>query len=113
MSENCFDLFFSYSRNSLDIAVKLIQELEIYNLSVWFDRTDVVMGSHIKQNLNNVIKMSHEWIGMVVLMDQEYFNKEWCITELQYAIEYKVKLFPILYKFEKKKFPTNFRFYVN
>ena len=110
MSRNYFDLFFSYSRNSLDIADQLINELEMYGIRVWFDRTDVVMGSQIKNNLKNVIEMSHEWIGMLTLMDQGYFNKDWCITELKYAIEYKVKLLPILYKFEKNEIPSTFSF---
>lgn len=110
MSRKCFDLFLSYSRSSLDIASQLIHELEMYGIRVWFDRTDVVMGSQIKQNLKNVIEMSHEWIGMLALMDQAYFDKEWCITELKYAIEYKVRLLPILYKFEKNEIPSSFSF---
>lgn len=105
-----YDLFLSYSRNSIDTAAKISDELEKYGLSVWFDRTDVFLGNEIYTNLSDVLTRAKEWLGVLLLMDQTFFSKEWCIRELDLSIQNQLYLYPILNMMEKSIIPEKYSF---
>lgn len=108
MHEKEFDLFLSYSRNSIILAEKISNELEKYGLFVWFDRTDVILGSEIKYNLMYTLDAARHWLGIILLFDETYFSKEWCIHELELSLKNKITLFPILYGMEKATIPSKY-----
>ena len=103
-----YDLFFSYSRSSIDIAFSLINKLEEYGLYLWFDRNDVLLGCDIWQNISCVLEEARKWIGMIVLIDSEYLSKNWCTMEINYALSHNICLFPVFYRFEKEDLPSGF-----
>lgn len=113
MNNSNYDLFFSYSRSTLRIATRIIHILEEYGLVIWFDRTDVPLGCHIKNNLNNIMNQAESWVGMISLIDNEYLFKEWCKMELDYAMENKIHIFPILYEIEKTDLISDYSYLKN
>ena len=105
-----YDLFLSYSRYSYDIAAKISLELEKYGLLVWFDRTDVMIGSNIFTNLSKVLNKAKDWLGILLLIDKTYFNKEWCIKELELSIQNGIQIYPLLNSMEKSDIPEKYSF---
>lgn len=105
-----YDLFLSYSRYSYEIATKISHKLEEYGLLVWFDRTDVILGSDIYINLQKVLIAAKEWLGIVLLMDKTYFDKEWCIKEMELSIQNGLHMYPLLNGMEKSDIPEKYSF---
>ena len=54
------------------------------------------------------MKQCENWNGMILFIDDTYLKKEWCIRELDYAIENNIKLFPILFKITKDDIPDRY-----
>lgn len=92
------------------MAEKIANELEKYGLFVWFDRTDVILGSEINNNLLYTLNEAKNWLGIILLFDETYFYKEWCIKELELSLSNKLTLFPILYGIEKSTIPSKYSF---
>ncbi len=92
------------------MAEKIANELEKYGLFVWFDRTDVILGSEIYNNLLNTLNAAQNWLGVILLFDETYFYKEWCVQELESSLNNKLTLFPILYGIEKSTIPLKYSF---
>lgn len=109
-----YDVFFSYSRNSLALAKKIIYELEKYDVYVWFDYTDVILGSTIKpklyETLNNI--KTEKWKGFIALIDETYFKKEWCLMEFNYAVDNNITIFPIFFNCDERCIPKEQFIYI-
>lgn len=105
-----YDFFFSYSRETVEIANKLICNLEEYGIRIWYDRTDVVLGCNIRESLYSILNGVKEsaWIGVIVMLDKSYFSKEWCLLELDFALRNKLKIFPILCGISKEDIPKKY-----
>lgn len=106
-----YNLFFSYSRSSVDLAQKILIQLEKTGLVIWFDRYDVILGCEINDSLHKILKDVNNWLGMIVLVDNEYLYKDWCTTEVDYAISNNIPIFPIFYQYEKSDLPMKYAFF--
>lgn len=109
--QTSWDFFFSYSRHSnLTLVTEIINTLEIYGLSIWYDKFDVIFGSDIYDNISNIIVAKRITKGMILFLDKTFFKKEWCLIELQYALERNIPLLPILYNIKKEDLPNKYDF---
>ncbi|WP_422081464.1 toll/interleukin-1 receptor domain-containing protein [Ulvibacterium sp.] len=110
-SEDPFDYFFSYSRDIYDaVAEEIITRLEYYGIKLWVDKTDVILGSNIYDLLDEVLSRVERSEGAIVLIDQSFFAKEWCLMELKYFIDNNITFLPILYGIDKANIPDEFSF---
>lgn len=109
MYKRTYNFFLSYSRDiASDILEKTIYELEQFGFLLWYDKVDVVLGNNINIGLYDVLEQCENWNGMILFIDDTYLKKEWCIRELDYAIENNIKLFPILFKITKDDIPDRY-----
>lgn len=107
-----FDFFVSYSRNVYsDIVEPIIVELETYGLKLWVDKTEVTLGTKIKENLFDILSQIKSWIGSIVFIDPSYTEKEWCRWESEFFINNKIVCCPVLYKMRKEDLPEAFVYY--
>ena len=108
-SENRFDYFFSYSRDIYnEVAEEIITSLEYYGIKLWVDKTDVILGNNIYDALYKVLSRVRKSEGAIVLIDQSFFTKEWCLMELNYFIDNNITFLPILYRIDKARIPSEF-----
>ncbi len=104
-----YNFFFSYSRNiNNDIIEQYITSLEEYGFKFWYDKVDVVLGKNINDELYKVLDACEYWNGMILFMDNSYFNKEWCIKELEYALGNNITVYPILIGISKQDIPDKY-----
>lgn len=109
--EQDFDFFISYSRNIyLTFVKEFTMLLQKYGLNIWIDKKDVFLGDEIMSNLYKTIdKFSEKTLGVIIILDQSYFQKEWCLKELKYIIEHNINFFPILFQMEKHSIPVEYK----
>ncbi len=104
-----YNFFFSYSRKiNKDIIEQYITSLEEYGFKFWYDKVDVVLGKNINDELYNVLAACEHWSGIVLFMDDSYFNKEWCTKELEYALGNNITVYPILIGISKQDIPDKY-----
>lgn len=109
-----WDFFISYSRSSnINLITNLINSLENYGFNVWYDKIDVILGCKIYENIENVIKPNKIIMGMILFLDKSFFEKEWCLKELQLAVKNKISLLPIMYNITKQDLPKEYAFLKN
>ncbi len=105
-----YNFFFSYSRNAnKEIIEEYISSLENYGFKLWYDKVDVILGRNIYNELYKTLTRCKQWNGMIVFIDNTYFDKEWCLKELVFALENDIRLYPILIDITKKDIPDNFQ----
>lgn len=105
-----YDYFFSYSRDIYSsIALELISSLENYKFRIWVDKTDVLLGNDIYLNINDVLNKTKLWKGAIVLIDESYLKKEWCLIELNYFLNNNVDILPVLYHLSKVDIPKEYQ----
>lgn len=104
-----YDYFFSYSRKINYITLKLIKVLDGYSIRIWVDRTDVSLGCNIYTNIDNVLKDVRNWMGAIVIFDKTYFQKDWCLKELNSFINNEVPILPILHGITKDEIPPEYK----
>ncbi len=103
-----YHYFVSYSRSVYFCAVKpLIESLEDIGFNVWIDKTEVPIGIDIYKNIHEVMNNSKSWFGALVFLDLTYFEKAWCILELDYLLEQDIPFIPILHKMDKSDIPPH------
>ena len=84
--------------------------LQKYELNIWLDKKDVYLGDNIIVNLYNTLDLfKTKTLGIIVILDKSYFEKTWCIKELDYVIENNISFFPILFHMEKKEIPSQYK----
>ena len=102
LREKKYDFFLSYSRNiDLEVIEKLVFDLSEYNIEVWYDRKEIILGSDIYidfEKLLNEIKFPK---GCIVFFDKSYFSKEWCKKEISAILSNNLYMLPILYNINK------------
>lgn len=104
-----YNFFFSYSRSiNNDIIEQYITSLEDYGFKFWYDKIDVVLGKNINDELYKVLAACEHWSGMILFMDNSYFNKEWCTKELEYALGNNITVYPILIGISKQDIPGKY-----
>ena len=104
-----YNFFFSYSRNvNKEITEEYISSLESYGFKLWYDKVDVILGKNIYDELHKVLSMCKQWNGMILFIDNTYFNKKWCLQELTFALEHNITLYPILINITKNDIPADF-----
>lgn len=102
-----YDFFVCYSKTIYSQFVdSFVTELKRYGVDVWLDQKDVHLGNQIIKNLYTVLdSFKATTYGIIVIMDKSFFNKPWCIRELDYIIQNNISFFPILYYIEKQDIP--------
>lgn len=104
MSNKKMNFFFSYSRDANpQIIEELLKQLSLVGFSMWYDKADVIIGHNINSDLNDTLNACCFCNGMVVVIDQTYLEKEWCLKELHFALEHNVSLYPILLQITKQE----------
>lgn len=102
LKSKVYDLFVSYSRNiDLKIIEKLIFDLNEYNIEVWYDRNEIILGSDIYIEFDTLLREIKNWKGCIVFFDKSYFFKEWCMKELDAILSNNIHMLPILYDVSK------------
>lgn len=105
-----YHYFVSYSRSIYFSAVKpLVESLENLGFSVWIDKTEVPIGIDIYKNIHEVMSNSKSWFGAIVFLDITYFEKSWCLFELDYLLENNVPFIPILHNIDKSDIPEKYK----
>lgn len=105
-----YDFFLSYSRDSYEGVTKLIlSSLENLGFNIWIDRFDVNLGVDIYQNIKNIMDSAKSWKGAIVVFDSSYFEKKWCLWELDMLIEREISIYPVLWNIKKSDFPKKYK----
>lgn len=106
---NKFDFFISYSRDSnIYIIEQLINILEKIGFTIWYDKYKVILGENIYIQLDEILNDCQNSNGAILFLDPSYFEKEWCLFELDYLINHNIKLYPIIYSISKNEIPTRY-----
>lgn len=93
-----YHLFMSHASNDkINIVNSLVNELEIYNLNIWYDSQKIYIGDSVVDKINNgILNVSN---GFVVVLSKSYFSKPWCLAELRVLLHIHIttgiKIFPI------------------
>lgn len=104
------DYFLSYSNNIYkEFVYPLYKSLFNENIRVWIDKTEIILGQEIYDNLTNVLDEIKNKFGVIFIFDETFFKKEWCLKELRYSINNNIELYPILYKIKKIDLPEEFQ----
>lgn len=113
--EETFDFFISYSRDTyLSFVKDFTISLQKYGLDIWIDKKDVFLGDDIISNLYNTLDdFLQKTYGVIIVFDQSYFKKEWCLKELRYILKNRISFFPILYNIEKHNIPAEYKILKN
>lgn len=101
-----FDFFLSYSRDIYDIATKIWETLDKNKINVWMDKYYVTAGSMITDTFDEILFNTQRSLGAIVIIDESYLIKDWCLKELYYFINHNIKIYPLSYKCENKKIFT-------
>lgn len=97
-----YDFFISYSRDmDLTIIEQLIFYLSEYNINIWYDRNEIILGSNIYTEFEYLLNEISNWKGCIVFFDKTYLFKEWCMKELNTILNKNLYLLPILYNINK------------
>ncbi len=105
-----FNFFISYSRDSnIEWVEQYISSLETYGFKIWYDKVDVILGKDIRIALDKTLVACQHWDGMILFLDSTYFSKDWCLKELEYALENKINIYPILLNISKQNVPIKYK----
>lgn len=109
-----FQYFISYSRDIYyEFVNNLNNTLNEMGLKTWIDKFEINIGDEIIDNLYTVLDKSADYYGIIFIFDETFFNKAWCIKELDYAMKKRIPFFPILYKIKKEDIPNEYTFLKN
>lgn len=106
------DFFISYSKNVYNDFVKdFVNMIKSYGINLWIDQINVHLGDEILSNLHNILDLFKEvYYGVIIILDSSFFEKKWCIIELEYIIQNNICFFPILFHMEKVNIPEKYKF---
>lgn len=110
MDNKKFNFFLSYSRDAdMEIIDKLKSILESFGFSIWYDKEEVILGHDIYNDLYSILNECKSWNGILTIIDKTYLTKDWCLRELDYAIENNLKIYPILLFLTKQELPSKYK----
>ncbi|MEM1134766.1 MAG: TIR domain-containing protein [Bacteroidota bacterium] len=98
MSDRSFkinDVFISYSRQNLDFALKLYNQLMEEDLEVWFDQENIPLAVDFLHEIESGINLSHNFIFII---SPESVKSEYCLLEIRHAVKQGKRIIPILYE---------------
>lgn len=115
MSLQQYDFFVSYSKNIYNDFVKdFVNKIKRYGINLWIDQINVHLGDEILSNLFYILdSFKNVYYGVIMVFDSSYFEKKWCIKELEYIVQNKISFFPILFHIEKSDIPEKYKFLRN
>lgn len=110
-----YDFFVSYSKNIYNDFVKdFINTIKRYGINIWLDQINVHLGDEILSNLFYILdSFKNANYGVIIVFDSSFFEKKWCIMELEYIVKNKISFFPILFHIEKSNIPDKYKFLRN
>lgn len=90
-----YDYFLSYSRNlpTNDIE-NLVVSCEKYNIKIWRDTDYITAGSTVKSTVQDTLVQSLDSYGAIIIIDRSYLNKSWCLNELHFFVENRIRIYP-------------------
>lgn len=96
-SSDYSDVFVSYRRKDVDFAKKLVASIQAEGKECWIDWEDIPPGS---VGFSDDIKRGLEGAdAFIAILSPDYLESTYCVDlELQYAIDLKKKLIPIVLK---------------
>lgn len=110
-----YDFFVSYSKNIYNDFVKdFVNAIKTYGINIWIDQVNVHLGDEILSNLFSILdSFKKAYYGVIIIFDSSFFQKKWCIKELDFIVQNKISFFPILFHMEKADIPEKFNFLRN
>ncbi len=96
MKDN-FDFFISYSKEDIDeIVLPLIKKLTQFGLRLWYYKNEILLGEDIHISLDKSLDKTKNSIGAIVILNDHFIEKSWCMKELNFFIDNQIKIFPLV-----------------
>ncbi len=76
-------VFISHSSADKQFVRKLVDDLKIQNIPVWFDESDILVGDSIVQKINTALSESDY---LIVVLSRTSVESAWVKNELDYAL---------------------------
>lgn len=92
------EVFVSYSRRNKAFTEKFVKELGTQGYSdedIWIDWQDIPPSSKWEEEIRKGIENSN---AVVFILSPDWVISNECAKELQIAVEYKKRLFPIIHQ---------------
>ncbi|NEO33840.1 MAG: toll/interleukin-1 receptor domain-containing protein [Symploca sp. SIO3C6] len=86
------EIFISYFRKDLELALFLKSQLEVYGFSLWQDLEDLPVGEPWRQQVQVAIQKSQ---NVICLLSDDFVVSANCQWEVQQAIAHNKRLFPV------------------
>jgi hypothetical protein len=100
------DVFISYRRKDTEFVRQLSDALKQKQLEVWVDWEDIAPGS--KDFTDDIRKGIEGANSFIAVLSPDYLTSEYCINELNYAVQNHKYLLPIVYRaFEDTSAPPS------
>lgn len=102
---NTNDVFVSYRRKNIEFVKKLVLALEKENKQLWIDWDDIPPGvASFNQEIERGIEGAHTFL---VVLSPDYLESEYCIAEMNHAIDLNKRIVPIVYQeFDVQQLPN-------
>lgn len=103
-----FDVFISHSgKDKIDFVEPLVNELNKYGRSVWYDKHNLNKGDKVREEIINGIKES---VIFVAVLSNHYYESNWANMELgilqcQHADNFLPIIFPDAKEITSQKYP--------
>ena len=88
-------VFISYSRKDLAFVERLAKKLRNAGLDVWYDLSDLEVGTRWGKEIQKAIQQSRYFI---VVLSPNSTESEWVEREFLYADNHNLKIVPLVYK---------------
>jgi len=110
MSQPSVTYFISYSRDDSEFALKLAQDLRAAGAHIWMDRLDIRMGERWDRKVEQALR---KCAGLILIMSPTSVESDNVLDELDYALEKKKQILPILYRDCERPFRIRRRHFVD
>ena len=101
------DIFISYRRGEKKDLVKTLYQILQNQYSCWFDESDIGIGTQISPEIKKGID---ECKIFMAFFTEDYFESEWCLGEVNYALDGKKDIVQIrLEEIERNKHLVDIR----
>jgi hypothetical protein len=88
-------IFFSYSRDDLEFAQRLAQDLRNAGHGIWFDKLDIPTGSKWDESIEAALKSSD---ALLVVLSPTSVGSQNVMDEVSYSLEHDRRVIPILHQ---------------
>lgn len=86
-------IFFSYSRDNSEFALKLAKSLREAGAKVWLDQLDIKPGNRWDESVESALKSSNT---LLVVLSESSVKSDNVLDEVSYALEENKKVVPVL-----------------